>query len=763
MDKMDKKRHREKRPSSPLREASGSKRPSPAAAFLARHEDFKARLARRDDPLAKLLARATETRTPGKERLIRSVLTGRERRRLFELFEEARVRYPAELQERVCDLRKLLEALHPLGVLARVVASNLFTIRGEYFEPTFAGSEAKVEFVAGLLTSSCPPSSAKDPPDSDAMQKVFDLLDEIFEISILLNFAMEATSPNRSDARVRFDARSQWLAVRGPAYPQHALDLAHAVFGRYASEMRRRLGFSLGDLVDLQDSVTSLIEDRINDLRELALRQAPEIAGDLRGFVETQASPENPPVSHEGIEEWLLFQILDRFLTHALSFDLDELFEHAPTLSRKTVEAILGRLSVEVGSTPSEAFSSPLDHNPILEKPFIKWGQRFMLPIPGIVARDYVRLLEGELLSSQKKFSLWRAQVVDDLAACYLSSMLPGAVAQKNLLYPVSELGEKKWVEVDGIVLFDTVALVIEAKSSPLSSAALRGDVKRARADLKRAVGDAARQGQRVADYLSQHDPALFYDKGRNEALKVETSRLERVHLVLPTLHSLGDYGMNPMRLSQLGLAADTDVWSVYINDLRIISETVRNPAEFLHYIFWRSRIPLGTRVRVVDEIDLFSSFLLREQFRQLEDAATRYIELTGYSTDFDDFYLGEIGHAPKKDRPRMFSTPMVSRFLERLAKERPAGWLSAAGTCLELSLEELGALDELATQVLKRVDNRGFATICFGRCIFVGLGSRVEWSSVWNSLHPGHQGFKRVIFGELKRGRPSLVWALDV
>jgi hypothetical protein len=45
---------------------------------------------------------------------------------------------------------------------------------------------------------------------------------------------------------------------------------------------------------------------------------------------------------------------------------------------------------------------------------------------------------------------------------------------------------------------------------------------------------------------------------------------------------------------------------TVFINDLRVLSETADNAAVLLHYLTWRARLPLGERVTVMDELDLW-------------------------------------------------------------------------------------------------------------------------------------------------------------
>lgn len=758
---MSRKRRRNRRKHTAQRPPVGkSRRPSPSEAILAKHEEIKSRLGERDDPLAALLSRATETGSVGSDGFIQGVLTEDEHEELKRLLRDAEARYPAELRARVDELRQLLEQLHPLAVLARFTATNVIGFWGEYYEPTAPGSEAKIEFVAGIIAAANPPPSSPDPPDAGDIQKVMDLVDEIFDTSTLLNLAREASKTDSPDAEVRYASRAQWLHIRGPAYPQHAEDLAHAVFDRYSDRMRAALGFHLDDLIQVERAATALMEERFNAVLAVAMSQAGEVVASVKRAAEEDEDLEDLP-SDEELEKWAVVQVWDDALTRALTFDLDELLEYAQQAEGEVVQATLDRFSLEVGSLTPEQYSSPLDHNPLSERPFVKWNGRYLLPVPGMIARDYVSLLEKDLLGSDTNFSRWRATAVDDLAIGYVASSLPGSEKFEHVYYPVVEDGEEKWPEVDGLVFFDRIAIVIEGKSTPLSSPALRGDVRRARSDLRRAIADASKQAERAADYLRRTDPAVFYDDQHREIARVGTAEIEKIHLVLPTLHPLADCGMNPVKLNLLGITTSTDAWTVYVNDLRIISETVQNPAEFLHYLVWRARLPLGERVHAVDEIDLFASYLLREQFEQLRDSPSAHVQLTGSSTDFDDYYLGEYGHGPRRSRPEMFSIPLVRRFVSRVSQDRPPGWLSAAGVCLDLSLKELAAADVLIRRLARHVKPGEVLWKRLDSCLFIVLGAGVKWATAWDQLPEDTDGIARVLFADIKKGKPRLVWAI--
>jgi len=694
----------------------------------------------------------------GHDAMFKGALSKEDHERLLALLKTSPPRYRQELADAVRRVRSLLAELNGLAVLARFVATHIMIFWGEYFEPTAEGSEAKVEFLAGLLATT-ETRGGHDPPPPDLVQSVIDGVDEVFDVAHLLNLseglAMEAPEEL---SEVRYTSRGQWLNVRGPAYEHHARDLAHAIYDDLAGSMRQRLGFHLDDVIAVEAALEGLVEERYNALVQTAGEVAPRIAADpaLRAVAQKQ----DPPPTDLELQQWAFMQVWEQGLTAALTFDRGELLERVSGLTEGSLTSLLQRLSVELGTLPAREYTSPFEMNPLEDRPFVHVGDRYMLPVPGMIAREYPTIVERDMLKAYKQFAKRRARVLDRLAVGYLSDMLRGSVAQVGLSYPIVENGEEKWAECDGLIIFDRVAIVVEGKGSPLSSAARRGDVMRVRRDLERSVEEAASQGARARRYLLSGHRAVFYDERRNEILTVDSSSLDKIYVLNPTLHEMGGHALHPGRLRALGLPGTEDFWSVYINDLRIIAEVVDNPAEFLHYLAWRSRLPLGDRVEAIDEIDLFGSYLLRQQFRQLEDPSS-HISVTGSSTDFDTYYMGETRKGPPAGKPRMFTIPSVRTFVRRMSRDRPAGWLAAAGVCLDLSLEELAFVDVEIRRARAR-DEGWVWWGTFDRCTLIMMGPSVRWRVVWEQFRMSETPAKRVIFADTKGGRGRLVWALD-
>jgi hypothetical protein len=732
-------------------------RPSPAEAIRQRHEDYKKRLSQRSDEISQLLSKASKTSMVGDNALIEGGgLTGAEHEHLGDLLRSEALSFREELREEVDKLRQLVSDTDPLGLLARFSALNMFGAWGEYFEPTAEGSEAKVEFLAGLLLTT--PYSGRNSLDPRLVQDVFDGVDRVFDSAFLLNLC-EGFEQGDELGEVRFASKGQWLSVRGASYEHHSRDLAHAIYDEAANEMRLRLGFNLSDVVEVEAAATGLMEERFNHL----LREAGATAQSARtdASLLAQAQAVDSSITPDGLQQWVFLQVLESGFGAALTLQRSDLAAAAPNVQSDALTALLERLSCELGSIPEADYQSPLGPNPLTDRPFVSSADTYMLPVPGMVAREFPTLLERDMLRKFKRFSRRRAQVLDRLAVRYVAKMVEPDEAHEELFYDVQEDDKTKRVECDGLVVADRLAIVVEGKATPLSAQARSGDVARARGDLRRAIEDAALQGNRARRAILSEGETIFYDARGEEAVRLQSGSIDEVRVLNPTLHEMGAFSLHPRRLAALGLAGTHDFWSIYINDLRIISEVVQDPAEFLHYWSWRGRLPLGTRVLAVDEIDLFGSFLLRQQFLELEESPSSIVSVTGSSTDFDDYYMWETGHGPRVKRPAMFQVPAVKRFVRHLSRTKPEGWLSAAGVCLDLSLAELAFVDV----ELKRARSSGNGWVdwgAFDRCALLLLAPNVLWEDAWSSFRTQRQMKKRVLFAQLVDHRARLIWALD-
>jgi hypothetical protein len=714
-------------------------------------------LAARPDRFSHLLSRLLKDEPTGQYVITRRGLSADEWAEMRGLAEEAHAGFRKELSDAIGRLRKLLALGDPLYIASQLQMSNLFGGWGTYYEPTHEGSEAKVELVVGLLATQAVTETLGGPTDEE-MQSIYDEIEHILGVLLVYNVS-KPRSAEYDVAMLQAMGAMRWMTMRGSSYADHGQDLARAVFGPHKEWMLARYGFTIDDVIDLGLQAESLANTRVNKLLDQARGFGHDVLkriqseGDKHGLttdIKKQLSSEKGRLH---LISLAFIDVLKTGLRDALTFSADDLCPPSDAVRRARFDAALKELAIGVGSLDPSAYTGLYDESPFIERPLLELGGRYLLVIPGMVLRDPVALLEDRLLQGKPSFTEARAKALDRLAVKYLGAMLPGSVAYTNLFYEGSEL--------DGLVLFEDIAFVVEGKGTALSVQAQRGDVERLKRDIGKAIEDAWTQGARAREFILRDGDTVFRDDHEGE-ITIPAGSVREVVIVNPTLHDLGGHAPQLGRLRALGLFPDGELpWSVYVNDLRVIAETCENAGIFLHYLKWRNRLPLGERVTVTDEIDLWGSYLLGERFGMLAEARGNVI-IGNASTDFDSYYNGLIGHGPKAKAPGKFLQEPVRGFIDRMAADKPAGWREAVGVCLDLSLAELAYVCVMAKEVARKaggVDERVWVDI--GRVALVGIPPTADAAGVLAQPAPGGSDPTLIVYcREAANTQPEVVWA---
>lgn len=672
-----------KPPSQPERKGQRDRpRPTPAQAIANTTARLQGGFGARSDRFSQLLGKMASQQVFGSTVVGRNALTEEEQAELRRLAPAAHDAFIDEAEEAIRELRQVLGKGDPLYTLGWLCITNLMVQWGGYYEPTHHGRESNIELAAGLVLTQ-EPNTTRYLSDAE-LQAVHDGLEQISLLGLLRNMTSDHTSET---ADIRFMSTMNWMTVRGTSYAEHGADLAREIYGPYSQWCLERYGFTIDDVLDVAAAVQGLVSDRIKHARN----EIPEALSQLAG---------NKMTLTDSLQGARAVKSFFRKIGEAPVFTVEDLQQRG--LPQDRVEAVIDELSAAPGSLSPKSYTSLFDKSPLVRTPLVHLEGRYILPIPGSVLRDGVALMEDRFVGKLKKFPDARAKTLDRLAVGYLLAALPGGRGFTNLFYEGGEL--------DGLMLFDRFALVVEGKGFGLSPQARRGDMARLRADIAEAVQKAWEQGARARDYLRRDEDSVFTDEDGNELLRVPASSIDAIYIVNPTLYELGGHATQLPALRALGLFQEGEYpWSVFVNDLRVISETSSNPAVFLHYLTWRARLPLGDRLVAMDEIDIWASYLLGERFGDLADGGIALIGTT--TADFDDYYAGLTGSGPAARKPEklLHATP-VRRFVERMGYERPSGWLSAAGVLLDLSMAELALVDAKGRQLCKEANVAGSA-----------------------------------------------------
>jgi len=713
-------------------------------------------LATRTDRFSQLLSRLVKDEPAGQYVVTRSGLTDGELAELRSIAADAKADFFTELNEARERLRKLLAVGDPLYIATMVQLSNLFRGWGTYYEPTHAGMESKVELVVGLLATQ-PTTERMGAPTDDEMHLIYDEIDHVLDVLLLYNTSMLGGA-DHDIAILRVTGTMRWMTLRGSSYANHGQDLARAVYGPHDKWLLTKYGFTIADVLDFGTRVDALINQQFNELRDAAALFADTVVKELRAKGTKELLPaaiKKLLTTAQGRSQIAGRAFVDQLqagLRSALTFSPDDICPADDVVPRGRVDAILKELAIAVGTLDPSAYTGLYDESPFVERPFLEFEGRYVMVIPGMVLRDPVALLEDRLMKGKASFSKARAKALDRLAVNYLGQMLPGSVMHTNLSYEGTEL--------DGLVLFEEIAFVVEGKANPLSAQAHRGDVKRLKSEIGEAVELAWKQGARAREFILRAGETVFRDENGSE-VKIPDGSVREVIIVNPTLHELGGHAPQLGRLRSLGLFPESELpWSVYINDLRVIAETCENVGIFLHYLEWRNRLPLE-RVNVTDEIDLWGCYLNCQRFEMLAETTGKVI-VANSTTDFDRYYDGLVGHGPQVEAPGKFLREPVGAFVRLMATARPVGWREATGACLDLSIPELAYVCLSAKDVARYAAREGTRVwVDKGRVALVGIPREADVATVAAEPTPGNSDPTLIVYcREAARNRPEIAWA---
>ena len=372
-------------------------RPPIEEALAARRDLIGAQFQSLDDPFAKMLSAVATHEVVDDQLVVSGNLDDAGRERLGAEAKAAVPRLTAAVGEGMADLRRLLSSIHPMGALVRVCWANLLRV-GDYFEPTFHGSEPKVEMLAGLLLSAeALDSASPDPPDPELVQRIFDALDTLGLLMRLLVIATNISwEDDRSDLRVWSQLR--WLSLRGASYVPHATELARKVLRPLDDQMSAELGFTVDDVIRFAEDVDHLMEERAN---ALLARAQDEASGFVKAVLSAEESDPNVQAVLQaegpaGVFARAALARVEYEMSEALSMTYSELAESDPALGDKLQP--LRALVAPFGAIPRDAYRTAFDVNPLRSTPFVEWQDRIALPVPGLLMRDYMGVLEPILM-----------------------------------------------------------------------------------------------------------------------------------------------------------------------------------------------------------------------------------------------------------------------------------------------------------------------------------------------------------------------------
>jgi hypothetical protein len=627
-------------------------------------------------------------------------------------------------------LIRVVEGVDP----APLLCGMLFLVRsqswGTYFEPHSEPRTLDLELVAAIITGL--PVAERRPTTADDLRIVASAAQELRWRVRALALAHRHAQEESIEADARQELLGRWLTLRGAAYAPHAKAVAQELAAQVPS-MRARLGFAVDDLLDLAETLERQWEQRLSP----ALSECWDATQAATG-----ETPDNPWSGSEQFADAFMNAVM-RALPHVVCTDMDgqaHLLDEARAPRESTILHALGMRPGDGNPVDSVPTDPPQRTRPFLLLPAPLDGswppgaQVALLANPAALNTDVHLTVEALLAARAPNWPAARARAVDGHALQLLRQALPGARVVSNVLID----GPSGREEVDGIVVYEDVVIVVEGKGAPLKLAARRGSVDKLTAQLTELIGKGYRQLQRDRDYVLGGRPARFYDKSGACVLALDGSAVRRCYQLMPTVDGLGDAGVSLPRLTDLGiLPAAADPWIVGLTQLHVVVEMLTRPAEFVGYMEFRSRWAPERRLRPVDEYDMLTLFLrqvdLPGDLAQVPEHG--HVIYAPDQTLFDQWYAGQSGAAPIGPKPRVETTKRFRRFVEERGRLKPEGWLASVSAALQIPYADAVDLDALEAELAAEARSEGVSVRGNHDSILVAVANEEPWEPVFDEL----------------------------
>ena len=648
------------------------------------------------------------------------------RRRLATSVDEIK----GSLSSQVADLYAILHQYRPEDVLGALWFRN--ARYGSAAAPNAAVRDdtanlAFVEYVATLYVRDR--GAGEDPvvpPHvvDDIQQRVQHLSQHTMWLWMAQDAARHGSQEVDAARELWFMTLMESLVVRYPGHFDHMKEALLGIEAEMGSDLDQWLGWNMADAVAVGDTIITLLDERLNanlarGAAEAArMREAawPRGRHGLAGIVKRFLPPERRPWNRRavyGLTAWVHF-----LMQNATTFTVDELARTARVPSHR-VAALLKAASLPWGSCQEEFFANPHPTPPILTTPCIECGDYiYLVPVPLSFTWAIRRIVEDTLKAREASgqthcstaYERARARFTERETLKLFAKAFRHADVFRALKYSWVKDGETIQGELDGLVLADDTAVLVEVKAGVLSPAVRRGAPDRLREQLRDLVGEAHQQALKAREFMRSAPTVVFEVEG-GTPLRVHPEKLNAFVLVTVSLDPLEIFTTNMNRLVEVGAVAPGDLpWAVSYLDLVVIADALEFPAQMLHYLKRRQRINELGFVMAHDELDWYGHYLTEGLFfeRLAESAAKsngKFVwNIIGYSKELDAHYMhDERCSGGQPPIPRQPMPESMREMLRELEESRPRGYLQLSLALLDLSWQGRKDFFDAAEDLIRR------------------------------------------------------------
>jgi hypothetical protein len=381
----------------------------------------------------------------------------------------------------------------------------------------------------------------------------------------------------------------------------------------------------------------------------------------------------------------------DMFLSELFMFDFSTLERMSEgEISAEEFKKIMSKITLNFGDLSEQNPEHFLLGNPVHERPFINVDDTHVFSTMwSIMTHLSIGILEkfcSENENLRRKYNDERAQYLENQIFKLFKSSFPMAE-----IYAGSKWQGKdgKIYENDLLVIIDSFAFVVEAKSGQVSAPAKRGAPDRLFKTLQELIEEPSEQALRFIEFLKENPTDLSLIVKKGPVNKFNASNLKYFIPLGVTLTHLGMMGCNLKQLIRAGVTKKTIeelAPSINLTDLESVFDLLPTAAQKIHYLQRRRELEANIEY-VGDELDLLAWYF--DKGFNLGTDANKYgfFNISSKSKELNNYI---IGHANNEEvvKPELQMTKWWKDMLTRIDKKQFQYWLEISYILLNIPIE---------------------------------------------------------------------------
>jgi len=612
------------------------------------------------------------------------------------------------------ELEALFKNYNPIHLL------HFLCIQYTLFNPeTYRESESMelsfwVEYALSFATS-IQIQIPSESPDTDTLNKLESLIKSITNLTTQY-YMVEATDgkPHNPLKGVRFKSILDYMLTRGDSYESHHKEFVLQSFQPHDNFLKENFGYTIKEILEFIDNIRDEVLDHIKHdaNREVYYKKFKELIEKYKES-EGETLTERDLATFESNEE--MVKLREEFQEYMLSY---EPFYYRIKPSTEIPRELLDIFSLEFGENKEFLRGDKywaLNNSLIYSKPIIKLNDEFYGFGMNILYYNIIEIVESLILEQNKKYFedkylKKKSALLEKLSLKYLSKIMPQATIYSKLFYYLNKEGKRTEYETDGLILFDDIILIVEAKSHKLTLSAKRGSLLRIENRIKKIIDDAYNQGIRCKQYIINNKQAEFYDKDNKKVLTIKGENYNSFYIINTTYENLGHLSTQLHILKNFNLIEGKEwLWSVFINDLRIISEIIESPSIFLLYLQRRIQMNDLGLITNSDELDYYMFFLKTGlYFEEINISETQRLSLFGQTDELDRYYFYIQGKIKEKVEKPVFGIPdFYKEIIFRVENSGKKGFFKASFSLVSIDSKDF----EKISTLISKYKNLSFIT----------------------------------------------------